>query len=352
LSADFATSTLDDARAYWAAESPTLARVLARGELLCAHIDFTLGHSNVKSRTEAQGMEPDLCRGLAAALGLPGGTHAARFHVMLAPAERFPLLQSGGVDVVFALTSKTVGRDLLEKGSFSVPYFQDQHNIMYRSDAGIGGGAGGASLRGKTLCATKGTTNPNVLRDYLAATLGEDGMAEVTVKLVDEDAHALAMMRTNECQGFVNDDSVVAGYVHTEKPPSGVTYELASWPGAPFARAPFSAVTLDGDTVWAALVDWYVQGFYLAEMYGVTGAEGPHDTDHAAVDPTLPGEARRLLGLEGVNGQRIPLDMRAAVKAIGNYAELYERNFGAFLPRSRANTLYQNGGSVFPGGFR
>src|SRR4051812_28007424 len=37
----------------WASSSPTLARIRARGHLVCAHVDFTLGHSFVQSETQA-----------------------------------------------------------------------------------------------------------------------------------------------------------------------------------------------------------------------------------------------------------------------------------------------------------
>ena len=337
-----------------ASTSPTLQRIRSRldgrGQLVCAHVDYTLGHSKVVSEHSASGMEPELCMGLAAALGLDAsqGSEHVRFHAMAQPAERFPLLQSGAVDVVFALTSKTLARDMREAGAFSIPYFQDQHNLMLRSDAGI---VSAATLAGKTICATAGTTNPNVLGDYLASIegeLGEAGQGAVQVRLVDDDVSALELLRSNACQAFVNDDSVVAGYVHSEVPPEGVTYALATWPGTPFARAPFSAVTLDADDQWASIVDWYVNSLYLAEMYGVTRANVAAKFE----DATLPGEAQRLLGAQLIGGIPLPFDMKAAVAAIGNYAEIYDRNFGAFLPRSRANQLYQNGGAVFPGGFR
>lgn len=320
------------------------SRLNGRGQLVCAHVDFTLGHSHVLGPHSATGMEPELCKGLAAALGVSEPLYWS----MSQPSERFPLLQQGLVDVVFALTSKTISRDLHEAGSFSIPYFQDQHNLMTRSDRGI---SSGEDLAGKTVCATRGTTNPNVLRDYLASIDAQlaGGKDSVRIVEVDDDASALRMMREGSCDAFVNDDSVVAGYVHTEAPVSeGVQFVLASWTGTPFARAPFSAVTLDGDAEWASIVDWFINSLFLAEMYGVTS----QNVDRLYADRSLPGEAQRLLGSQLIGGKRLPFDMRAAIKSIGNYAELYERNFGAFLPRSRANMLYKDGGAVFPGGFR
>lgn len=94
--------------------SPALARILSRGRLICAHCDDTLGHSKVLSNTSATGMEPELCAGLAAALGVEPS-----YWMMRTPSERFPLLQGGEVDLAFALTSKTVQRDMFEKGAFS-----------------------------------------------------------------------------------------------------------------------------------------------------------------------------------------------------------------------------------------
>lgn len=104
------------AAAIAASTSPTLQRVQSRGQLSCALVEFTLGHAKVDSPSVASGMEPELCKGLSAALGL--GT-SPYYHAMKAPGERFPLLQAGSVDVVFALTSKTAQRDMVEHGSFS-----------------------------------------------------------------------------------------------------------------------------------------------------------------------------------------------------------------------------------------
>lgn len=227
-----------------------------------------------------------------------------------------------------------------------IPYFNDQHNLMVRSDAGI---HAAADLRGKTICVTAGTTNPNVFGDYLASISGLiGGVDQVKIETVNDDNRALQLMHDNVCHGFVNDHSVVAGYVSVATPPAGVSYILASWSGTPFARAPFSAVTLDGDSEFTSIVDWFVNGLFLAEMYDVTAAT----VDAKMADPSLPGEAQRLLGVQLVGGHRLPFDMSKAIKAIGNYAEVYERNFGSFLQRTNANKLYQNGGAVFPGGFR
>jgi len=323
--------------------SDTLSFIRRRGHLICAHVDDTLGHSLIRTDVDASGMEPDLCRGLAAAIGVQ-----PTFWKMEQPAQRFPLLMNGEVDVIMALTSKTVGRDMFEHGSFSIPYFQDEHNLMVRSDAGI---VSGGDLAGKRVCMTRGTTNPNVFGDYLrtiAKELGEKDVEAVDQVLVDDDLEALRMLRDNECHAFVNDHSVVAGYVHAEKAPEGVTYSLAEWPGTPFARAPFSAVTRETDATFTSIVDWFVQGLFLAEMYGVTS----ENVDVMSADPSLPGEAQRLLGAQLVAGHALPFDMRAAIRTIGNYAQVYERNFGSFLKRTRANTLYKDGGAVFPGGFR
>jgi general L-amino acid transport system substrate-binding protein len=88
-------------------------------------------------------------------------------------------------------------------------------------------------------------------------------------------------------------------------------------------------------------------GLIDAEELGVNS----HDTD-AALKSAKP-EVRRLVGAEGGFGARLGVDdafVLRAVKAVGNYDEIFERNLGTGsklnIPRG-LNQLWSAGGVMY-----
>ena len=69
-------------------------------------------------------------------------------------------------------------------------------------------------------------------------------------------------------------------------------------------------------------------------------------------------EIKRLLGVEGTMGKNVGLDADAfyrAIKQVGNYGEIFERNVGANTPLkiSRGlNALWNKGGMQYSPPFR
>ena len=84
-----------------------------------------------------------------------------------------------------------------------------------------------------------------------------------------------------------------------------------------------------------------------AEEMGVTAANAG-DMMSSSTDPGV----RRLLGVEGDFGKNIGLENNwaaNAIKAVGNYGEIYERHIGANglnIPRG-PNNLWTEGGLIY-----
>ena len=117
--------------------------------------------------------------------------------------------------------------------------------------------------------------------------------------------------------------------------------------GERISKEPLGPAVRKGDDQWFDIVKWTVFALTNAEELGITKAnvEQMAQSDVPAV--------RRLLGTEGDFGKFMGLDNKwafNAIKAVGNYGEVYDRHFGPAtlinLPR-KINNLWNNGGIMY-----
>lgn len=113
------------------------------------------------------------------------------------------------------------------------------------------------------------------------------------------------------------------------------------------SKEPLGPVTRGDDLAWFNVVKWVNFALINAEELGITSA-----TAHEALASTKP-DVRRFVGTEGDLGAKLGLDNAfaiRAVKAVGNYAEIYERNVGVRsrlgIPRGM-NQLWSMGGILY-----
>ena len=106
-------------------------------------------------------------------------------------------------------------------------------------------------------------------------------------------------------------------------------------------------VVRDADEQWLKIVRWTIFALIEAEEVGVTSLN--IDSLSAARTPAV----RRVLGVEGDFGTSLglrPTFMADAIRAVGNYSELYDRHFGpqtgAAMLRGQ-NALWGNGGLLY-----
>ena len=99
---------------------------------------------------------------------------------------------------------------------------------------------------------------------------------------------------------------------------------------------------------WSDIVTWLHYGLVEAEELGVTAA----NADEMAKSSTVPA-IQRLLGASGELGSRLNLDnkwMALAIKAGGNYGEIFERNVGKASPLKLdrgLNASWSKGGLMY-----
>ena len=101
-----------------------------------------------------------------------------------------------------------------------------------------------------------------------------------------------------------------------------------------------------GDWEFFNIVKWTLFGLLEAEEMGVTSANVDAKKGEAGNNPPL----QRLLGLSGDTGKSIGLDndwLIRAVKAVGNYGEMYERNIGPLGIQRGLNAQWTKGGLMY-----
>jgi general L-amino acid transport system substrate-binding protein len=118
------------------------------------------------------------------------------------------------------------------------------------------------------------------------------------------------------------------------------------------SQEPLAPAVPRNDPNWRNIVSWTIYALAMAEEKGIT--QKNVDSFAANADP----ESQRLLGIVPGFGKMLGLRnewARDAIKAVGNYGEIFDRNVGASsplqLPRG-ANKLWTEGGLVYSPPFR
>lgn len=310
----------------------TLEAVRNRGQLVCGIHTGIAGFALPDSRGVWQGMDVDLCRGLAVAIF--NDPAKVRF-VPLSSSTRFTALGSGEVDVLFRTSTQTMLRDVTLGLRHAVTYFYDGHGFMVKANAGI---AKASEMAGATICLIQGTTNEQVTADYFRSI--NQRFQPVLFERTDQ---AVAALVAGRCDAFGTDASQLAGARSSMPNPR-------EWTILPerFSKEPYGAYVRRDDPQWFDIVRWYTYALIEAEEQGVTRANA-EEQRRTSQNPNT----RRLLGATPELGEALKLDRAWAfnvVRAIGNYGELYNRTMGPDTPvglERGPNELWTRGGLLY-----
>jgi general L-amino acid transport system substrate-binding protein len=311
---------------------PTLDQVRARGTLVCGIHTGVAGFALPDSRGVWQGLDVELCRGLAVAIF--NDANRVRF-VPLSSSTRFTALGSGEVDVLFRTSTQTMLRDTTLGLRHVTTYFYDGHGFMVRANMGV---QRVREMADATICLIQGTTNEQVTADYFRSV--NVRFRPVVFERLDQ---VLPALQAGRCDAFGSDASQLAAARSQMANPR-------EWVVLPerFSKEPYGAYVRRGDEDWFELVRWYTYAVIEAEEQGITRANA-EEMRRTSTNPNT----RRLLGATPELGQALKLDPAWAfnvIRAIGNYGEIYERTMGentpVALPRG-PNNLWTNGGLMY-----
>jgi general L-amino acid transport system substrate-binding protein len=314
-------------------QAATLDTVKQRGMLVCGVSTGFAGFSTPDSQGNYNGLDVDYCRALAA--GVLGDAKKVRY-VALTAQNRFTALQSGEIDVLFRNSTQTYLRGVtlgLRQGPIN---FYDGQGFVVRADAGVKDLKG---LNGATVCVAQGTTHEVTLGDY-----GRANSIEWKPLVFDRTDTMYQTFFGGRCDAMTQDASALAGAVTTaaSNPADYVVLPQT------ISKEPLGPFTRNGDEVWTDIIAWLHYGLIEAEELGVTAG----NADEMAKSSSIPA-IQRLLGTSGDLGSRFGLDnkwMLQAIKAGGNYGEIFERNVGKSSPLKLdrgLNATWSKGGLMY-----
>jgi general L-amino acid transport system substrate-binding protein len=329
-------------------EAPTLApipavggdrlkAVLERGKVNCGVHGSFQGFGFVDSAGAWSGFDVDFCRAWAAALF--NDVNAVEFRGLSAQA-RFTALQSGEVDVLSRNSTWTWTRDAELGLTFGPVTFYDGQAIMVKKSVVDDPAAGLAALEGATVCVQTGTTTELNLADQFRAA----GVNYEPVTFEDQNA-AFQAYDEDRCDAITSDRSQLAtqGQAVLKNFADHIILDVV------MSKEPLAPAVAQGDDKWADAIHWVVYGMIQAEELGITSQNV--DTFLGSADPVV----RRLLGVEGELGAKLGLSndfIYRAIKLVGNYGEVYEKNLGPFSLARGQNDLWTNGGLMYAPPFR
>ncbi|MCA3667811.1 MAG: amino acid ABC transporter substrate-binding protein [Methylobacterium sp.] len=317
---------------------PVLDRIRANNTVRCGVGGSFAGFSLPDSRGEWRGIDVDYCRALASAV--LGDPRRVTF-VATTLQTRFTALSSGEVDVLARDTVWTMSRDVNLGIVFVGTSFYTGTGVMVRRASGV---TRMDQLSGATICASQGGSNMPEVADFLRAR-----NLPFTPITFDRFAEVLQGFLAGRC------DAVTAGAADLASAVSVAVPNPQDFLVLPevLSRDPYGPSVARGDWEWFSIARWTLFALIEAEARGVTQAN-VRELVRTATDPAL----KRLLGTEDNLGGMLTLSRDWVVRIIegvGNYGEIYERNFGPSTPINLArgqNNLVTNGGLQYGMPFR
>jgi len=320
-----------------AAEGITLQTVRDRGTLKCGGNQAVPGFGYINPDTnDFEGFDIDFCKAVAAAV--LGDATAIEIRPTSAN-ERFPVLQSGEIDVLIRNTTWTLSRDTQLGADFQPTTFYDGQGMMVRAADGI---SSLEDLAGGTICVQSGTTTEKNLADVFRAR-----SIDFEPVVFDDADRTREAYDAGQCDGFTTDKSgLVSQQILLADPTAHIILDET------MSKEPLGPMTRHGDNNWGDIVMWTVNCTIQAEELGIDSTNV--DTFLGSEDPVI----QNVMGETGDLGAGMGLSndwCYQVIKQVGNYAEIYDRNLGPDtpfnLPRG-LNTLWTEGGLLYSPPFR
>ena len=315
-----------------AAGAATLDEIKSRGHLLCGVSTGLAGFSNPDSAGKWSGLDVDVCKAVAAAI--LGDAEKIKF-VPATAQQRFTMLQSKEVDLLSRNTTWTLQRDTALGLNFAPTTYYDGQGFMVPKALNV---TTAKDLNGATVCVQPGTTTELNLADYFRAQKME--FKPVVIEKLEE---VNAAYFAGRCDVLTTDASGLASVRATvaQNPDDHIILpEIIS-------KEPLAPAVRHGDDQFFDIVKWTVYALLEAEEKGITSQNVDQMT--SSQDPTI----QRLLGTSPGMGKALGLDEKwayNAIKQVGNYGEIFDRNVGPKTPlrlERGLNALWTKGGQMY-----
>jgi general L-amino acid transport system substrate-binding protein len=317
------------------ATAGTLDDVKAKGFIQCGVSQGLIGFSNPDDQNNWSGFDVDFCRAVAAAV-LGDATKVK--YTPLNAKERFTALQSGAIDVLSRNSTWTMGRDTTLGLMFAGVTYYDGQGFMVPAKLGV---KSALELGGASVCTQTGTTTELNLADYFKA-----NKMEYKVVAFEKNEEVLKAYQEGRCDVFTTDQSGL--YAEALKFPNPADHVVLP---EIISKEPLGPVVRQGDDQWFSVVKWTYYAMLTAEELGVTSANV--DEMKTSANP----EIQRLLSVKVKNPDGTEADndfgkgmglgpdwAYNAIKQVGNYAEVFDKNLAQLKIARGKNALWKDGG--------
>jgi general L-amino acid transport system substrate-binding protein len=309
------------------ARADVLDDVKAHGVVKCGVTLASAGFSAENNAGKREGFDIDLCKAIAAA------TLGDDSKIQLTPMDlktAFAGLPTGAVDVLTHRFTWTQSRDVGGLKFPKIMFFDGQgFAVAKKSKANKI-----ADLNNATICTLQGSTSELIVASYFAAHKLKYKI--VTFASAEQAWDAFVGKR---CDTVINDRSGLAARL--AKLPNRDDYKVLA---ETVSNEPIGPIVAQGQPRWEDVVRFTLNALVAAEELGVTQANV--DAQRSSQNP----DVQRLLGVSGDFGTKLGVAndyAYKAIKAVGNYGEVWDRNVGPKTPlrleRGR-NALVANGG--------
>jgi general L-amino acid transport system substrate-binding protein len=255
--------------------------------------------------------------------------------VPLNAQQRFDALAKGEVDILARNTTWTMERETKLPLRFPGISYHDGQGFIVKRLLGV---TSALNLSGAAICFQTGTTSEANVEDFFREK--EMVFQPVRFEKIDE---LIKAFDEGKCDTMTTDVSFLyAVRLRLSNPDDGLVLQDV------ISKEPLGPVIRQGDEQWFNIVRWTLFALINAEEMGVTAAT----VDQYKAESKR-ADIRRLLGVEGTFGADMGLDAdwaARAIKATGNYGEIFARNLGEQTPLqiSRGiNALWNAGGLLY-----
>ncbi len=313
-----------------AAFAGTLDTVKSKGHVQCGVSGGLPGFSAPDDKGQMKGIDADVCYAVAAAVF---GDRAKTKFTPLTAKERFTALASGEIDILSRNTTHTLHRDTALGINFTYYNYIDGQGFLVKKSLGV---KSAKELDGAAVCVQAGTTTELNLADYFRT----NGMKFKPV-VYDTTPQTREGFDKGACDVLTSDKSQLAAIRTELKDPKGATILPET-----ISKEPLGPVVRQGDDQWFNVVKWVLYALINADELGVTSKNV--DEMKKSTNPNI----KRLLGVEGEMGKDLGLSADwayNAIKQVGNYGELYERNIKplGLERKGSVNDLWSRGGILY-----
>jgi general L-amino acid transport system substrate-binding protein len=307
----------------------TVGAIRARGVLACGVTPNTIGFAAPDSRGVFRGLDADYCRAVAAAV--LGDADKVRF-VPLSAQQRFTALQSGEVDLLVRATTWTLSREAQLGLLFAGVNFHDGNGFMVRRSLGV---TGARQLDGASVCLQAGSTTELNVADYFRAS-----SLRLQPVLFDNIEEIRGAFIAGRCDAYASDTSTLAAF----RAGQGAAADQYVLLPEVISKEPLGPVVRKGDARFFDIVRWTHFALITAEEFGITQAN--IDSFAASANP----DVQRFMGRTGDLGRMMGVDNDFAVKAVravGNFGEMWERHVTPLGMQRGINNLWTHGGLMY-----